>query len=685
MRVRSKPIITGILIINQFGGWAFADHDEHQQHESKIEFESMTISGEAADVSFKQVQDVQMDLSTANDGADILKKTPGISLIRQGGIGSDPVMRGLGGTRLNISIDGVPVGGVCNHRMDPATVYVKPGNIKNLLLLKGPQSVKYGNSIGGAVDFERRKPEYDELGVQLYSSYYYGSFNRQNFSFDSSVGNEYAYLGYTGNRTRGGDYEQGGGQTVELTHYDTWSDRYFIGFTPNKDTRLELSTTHTDGQIANATIHMDATDLNQDKYTLAFETLNLTPWFKELDFKLSHTIVDHTMDNFSIRESSLTQLILMRQVGQQTYVSSDAVFEPTEDFELSMGISYRRDAFDAMADAPDREQVEIGFEPFPTRTNKPLNPILNFENFGAYAELAWDSPFGTRFVGGARGDSLLTKTDLMHAAGEVSTLVLSGSHQKSRHNLYSGFFRGEHGFDEIPLTVALGYGHAQRAPDYWEVYSTDAFFLAPEKNNEVDLKLLYETEKSTTEVYGFYSRIDDYILVRGGAEAFNIDAERVGGEFLYSYQFDENWKISGDLAYTYAQNLTQDVPLALTPPLEGSIKLDYNYGPFNAGFKVRLVDRQTRVHDNHGNPLSLDSDGPTPGFTVYSLEMGYQPHEAVKLKFGIDNLSDKKYTEHLNRDGSGGFGGFFATSNKVNEPGRAFWGRISIDFDYPTQ
>lgn len=669
-----------IMLLSLSSESIFAEHDMTDQ---QLNLDEMTVRAVSNTESFQNFVNVQSELSNTNDGADILKQTPGISLIRQGGIGSDPVLRGLGGTRLNIQVDGVPIGGVCNHRMDPATIYIKPGSIERLLLLKGPQSVKFGNSIGGAVNFERRKPSFDRFGIKTYSSYLYGSFNQQDFSIDSSVGFEKGYLGYTGNRTRSGNYDQGGGQEVDLTHYDTWSDRYFFALTPTENSRLEFSTTHSDGLIANATIHMDATDLDQDKYAIDFEMLDLNSWFKEFSLKYSYTIIDHSMDNFTLRDSSLSQLILMRQVARQNYASTDAVFELTPDFEWSVGMSYRRDAFDAMADAPDREQVEIGFEPFPTPDRNPLNDILTFENFAGYSELKWMTNDNLTLVGGIRGDSRLAVTGTMRAAGEVSTVILSSSNQKRRQNLFAGFLRGEYDFESLPMSVALGYGHAERAADYWEIYSTDGLNLKQEKNNELDAKLIFETGQSKTELYAFYSRIDDYILVRGGAEALNIDAERTGGEILHQQRITDEIVLTGELSYTYGQNLTQDVPLALTPPLEGSMNLSYVRGPFDFGFKVRMADRQTRFHENHGNPLSLDRGQPTPGFTTYSLQLGYQPHEAVKLKFGVDNLTDKLYTEHLNRNGAGGFGGFFATAIKVNEPGRTFWGRISIDLDYP--
>ncbi|NOR81322.1 MAG: TonB-dependent receptor plug domain-containing protein, partial [Methyloprofundus sp.] len=139
-------------------------HTTEEQDPSAVTLESMVISSGQSPDAFESIKLIKKDLGIATDGADILKQTPGISVTRQGGTASDPILRGLGGTRLNISIDGIPFGGVCNHRMDPATAYVSPGSFDSLTLLKGPQSVKNGNNISGAVNFDREEIRYEEVG-----------------------------------------------------------------------------------------------------------------------------------------------------------------------------------------------------------------------------------------------------------------------------------------------------------------------------------------------------------------------------------------------------------------------------------------------------------------------------------------------------------------------------------------
>ncbi|MEO4008919.1 TonB-dependent receptor plug domain-containing protein, partial [Chromobacterium piscinae] len=80
----------------------------------------------------------------AADGASLLKNIPGFNVARKGGSSGDPLLRGLGGSRLAILADGGFVFGGCGGRMDPPTAYLFPDAYDVVEVVKGPQSVKLG-------------------------------------------------------------------------------------------------------------------------------------------------------------------------------------------------------------------------------------------------------------------------------------------------------------------------------------------------------------------------------------------------------------------------------------------------------------------------------------------------------------------------------------------------------------
>ena len=63
---------------------------------------------------------------------------------------------------------------------------------------------------------------------------------------------------------------------------------------------------------------------------------------------------------------------------------------------------------------------------------------------------------------------------------------------------------------------------------------------------------------------------------------------------------------------------------------------------------------------------------------VFSFNGAYRVSKHLKLSAGLDNLFDKRYSEHLNRAGDAGFG--FSADTRVNEPGRTAWTRLDLSF-----
>ena len=71
------------------------------------------------------------------DGGDFLRQINGVSGIRMGGHGVDPVIRGQSQTRLNILLDGAYIHGACPNRMDPPTAYSAMESYDSVTVIKG--------------------------------------------------------------------------------------------------------------------------------------------------------------------------------------------------------------------------------------------------------------------------------------------------------------------------------------------------------------------------------------------------------------------------------------------------------------------------------------------------------------------------------------------------------------------
>ncbi|HWZ47383.1 MAG TPA: TonB-dependent receptor plug domain-containing protein, partial [Herbaspirillum sp.] len=236
----------------------------------------------------------------AHDGADYLKTIPGFSVIRKGGADGDPVLRGMAGSRLNITADGQTMLGGCNNRMDPPTAYIFPAEYDKITVIKGPQTVLYGPvGSAGTVLFERsdyRMPP----GLKANSSIMFGSYGRR----DEVAGARYSladmYLQADATRSHSDDYRDGSGAAVHSA-YTRWSSRAAIGLTPDDDTLIELSVAKSDGRAAYADRRMDGARFSRQNVGLKFEKRNISPLVEKVAVQIYRNYVDHVMDNYTLR------------------------------------------------------------------------------------------------------------------------------------------------------------------------------------------------------------------------------------------------------------------------------------------------------------------------------------------------------------------------------------------------
>ncbi|HUX62589.1 TonB-dependent copper receptor [Sulfuricella sp.] len=619
----------------------------------------------------------------AHDGADYLKTIPGFSVIRKGGTDGDPVLRGMAGSRLNILLDGEQILGGCGNRMDPPTAYVFPESYDKITVLKGPQTVLYGpGNSAGTVLFERTIKRFDQPGWKFNGSLAAGSFGRNDQVADIRAGTPDYYVQGTATRSDANDYQDGSGKAVHSA-FTRWSTSGAIGWTPDNDTRLELTGTHSDGQAAYADRTMDGVKFARDNVGLKFEKNRISPLVEKVEAQAFYNYVDHVMDNYTLRSQSGMKMV--SNPDRETVGGRAAVgLRLAEATKATLGVDYQANKHTL------RSTINYA--------NMPRVEDANFRNYGLFGEL-------THYLG--ERDKLIAglRTDNWNAQDKRATLTIAGLGtvanptvgKERSETLTSGFGRYEYDLAGAPATLYAGLGHTERFPDYWELISAtkesattlSAFDSRPEKTNQLDVGVVYNSGKLTASVSGFYSKIDDYLMVqsnyvKGGRATTivrNVDATTWGGEAGLSYALSSNWKTDATLAYVRGDNDTDGTALAQLPPLEGRLGLTYDNKVWTVGSLLRLVSEQSRFDANKGNIVGQDI-GRTPGFAVFSLNGGYRPKKGTLISGGIDNLFDKTYAEHISRTGSptGGIAGFDQTT-RVNEPGRNLWVKLNIALD----
>jgi len=658
MKKFNNLLFSSLLLLSASGmhiSMAFAAAEEHGEKESIETFEEVVVTAPSVSNPLIVETDPKAPRQPvpAADGGGYLKNIPGFSVIRQGGTGSDPVFRGLGGTRLNVLLDGTDLLGGCPARMDPTSSYAFPESFSKITLLKGPESVRYGGgNVAGTVLFERETAPFFKPEVRVSSSLLVGSAGRNDELLDVTAGDTKGYVRIIKSRSDANDYTDGAGNKVH-SFYTRQSLSGILGWTPSTNTLYEFAVDTSTADAAYAGRTMDGAKFDQQDYSFKFEKKNLSPLVSGIQFKAYHNYVDHVMDDYSLRPTT-SMMPMWMEVDSTTTggrLAIDLALNPKT--QATVGLDYQKN-----------EHTGRKGDEGTAYDSQPRTPDLTFTNYGLFGDFKRTVDERNRLLGGARADNLdvksATATDTNHT--------------------YGAFLRYEHDAAKAPITSYIGIGHAERPADYWERNTgTGNFFLKPEKNTQLDTGLLYHNNKIKASASLFYSNVDDFILFTGTTGS-NINASLYGGESEVAYALNKNWTAIATLSAVRGTNDTSNKPLAQIPALEGSVGLKYNKEKVEAGLLWRGVLKQTRYDVGSGTATAQDLANAPGGFGILSTNMAYKPNKRIVIAAGVDNIFNKNYAEFLSRGGAAIATLDIPVSFRVNEPGRTLWLKTSYSF-----
>ena len=623
----------------------------------------------------------------ASDGGDYLKTIPGFALVRNGGTNGDPVLRGMFGSRLNILTNGSMLLGACPGRMDAPTSYISPETYDTLTVIKGPQTVLWGpGASAGTILFDREPEQFGELGSRINASVLGGSSGRFDKVVDAAAGGPQGYVRVIGNTAHADDYKDGNNDTVP-SRYDKWNGDVALGWTPNADTLLELTAGKGDGEARYAGRGMDGSQFKRESLGLRFKQSNISDVLEQIEAQVYYNYADHVMDNYSLRTPSGTGMMagpMASNVDRRTLGARVKATWRWADLQLISGL-----------DAQTNEHRQRSAMGINTYKDLPYTKDADFHNYGVFGELTWYAAERDRLISGARLDRASAKDFRQRIGSGMMSMPNPTADDSRADTLPSGFIRYEHDLADSPTTLYAGLGHAERFPDYWELFSPNsgpvgslnAFdSIKPEKTTQLDIGLQYKSRDLEAWVSAYAGTVHDYILfdytptamgTRSRAE--NINARIMGGELGAAYNLTSNWKADATLAYAWGKDTTHDTALPQMPPLDARFGLTYSQDTWSAGALWRVVAAQNRIDQNKGNVVGKDYDK-SPGFAVFSLNGAYRIDQHWKVSSGIDNLFGKDYAEHLNLAGNAGFGYPASDPQAINEPGRTFWTKVDMSF-----
>ena len=607
---------------------------------------------------------------------DILEKTEGVWMIKRGAYAAEPVIRGITGNRLLVTIDGMRIKGACTDKMDPATSYIEPTNLEKFELSKGGGNFQYGNALGGALNFNIKKPVFNP-GIPFsgkvetrYNSVSNGIDNalQMNYSRDN-----YAFLGGITYR-KNNNYSDGSGSEIAHSGYNKLNYNFSVS---RKNTSSLLNFSYIGDRAWNIgypALPMDVTHANANIYTLEYTRWPSVGFFNEYIIKVYYNAIDHLMDD-SQREVE----VRMDMPGNSQ--TTGGYFQGTKRLSDKSIIKIKTDANHSFLMA-EMTMYDEEAPPMFMLTWPEISAI----NSGIHGLLEYSIHDHWKLNAGLRIE--LAKNSMNSDLGQAHFSVFDYEKFSSAFITPSGSAELERKLGKSAQS-SFSISYTERAPDESEQFgfylynSQDGHdylgnpILGKEKSWQAQWSGAVKSKYMEVNGQFYYYLIEDYIFANsdpalsamtpgaiGVRRYINIDFAHYAGFELSALVMYNDWRLKSNVKYTSAVK-NDGSPLPLIPPLKWNNSVEYQ-SPF--GMSVRVDIDYSTAQDNINQEFGEDK---TPGFIIASLHLQQKilqtKNQNLLLQGGIENLTDKFYHEHLDW-------------NKLPRPGRNFYAGLKFWF-----
>src|ERR1700734_244176 len=170
---------------------------------------------------------------SSSDTAALLS---GVDSAQAGGVSGLPMIHGLGDDRIRTLVDGVPVAAACPMHMNPPLSYIDPSNVARIEIFPGVTPVRLGgDSIGGTIQVESAPPTFAATDDSVDRAGRLSTFYRSNSAAlggaaAASIAGTDLSLGFQGSATRTGDYDDGAGERINASSFETQNGQFTAAF-----------------------------------------------------------------------------------------------------------------------------------------------------------------------------------------------------------------------------------------------------------------------------------------------------------------------------------------------------------------------------------------------------------------------------------------------------------------------
>jgi iron complex outermembrane receptor protein len=609
---------------------------------------------------------------------DILSRIPSLSMTRRSSFGQEPGIRGLSGSRINVSLDGMKIFGACTDKMDPVTIYVEPQNLESFEAANGVCGTEQGSCTGGSLDMKLKDPDFNSgrslnglTGLTWHSaSNALSAFAGLEFS-DRKIAAK-----LNGVFRKSGDYTAGGGRKVPFSQYEKNNASLSLKYKLPGSQSVKLDFLTDNGKnIGFPALTMDVRRAEARIASFSWEIKPGESFIKYAEVKIYTNTIRHLMDDRD-RSGLIMYMDMPGKSRTDGLYLSGNLFLSRKIF-LNTRVDYYSNTLFA----------EMFMYPEGGRAMYMLTlPETKRQVGGIYLSPEWTIDSLSSVRAGIRRD--LGFTEMNDELG-LAQLGIFYKDTKERHEQgATSFFVDYKRKVGGAFLASIQAGWSERIPSVQEMYGYYLFNrldacdyignpdLKNESATQLSVMLQYDAPRINLSASPFLTWIDNYVegmrqeeysAMTAGAEGVKLyrnngSASMKGAEFSLKLNAEERWSMIHTTKYVHGEK-KDGTPMWQIPPLKSLTSVRYRRGLFNIQAESEWAASQKRI-----DPASGEIE--TPAYIIFNIRFSatwMHGKQSIEFNGGVENISDRNYHEHLDWGG-------------VPRPGRNFYSTLAFRF-----
>ncbi len=663
--------------------------------------EEIVILGEVDRRVFELAETVDI----APDSAALLKRAPGASVVTNGPLSGIAHYRGMSRFRISSQVDGALISPGGPNWMDTPLSYAPAAHLHSIEVYRGIAPVSAGmETIGGVINAKTWAGEFSDgdwtssgrlrTGIQ--------SVNEASLlSGNLVLANDQHRLKLSGLTESADDGEFAGGEILP-SEYER--QRFDVGYGLRLGRHsFQVTAGRSDtGDAGTAALPMDIQWIDADLASLShtYEGVDVV-----LRNRVYYSNIDHGMTNYHLRAAPGDPAMFRRNLTDAENVGFAAAAE-TGDWKFGL---------------------EGHQESHNSDINNPNNAMFFVENFD-HAERRILSLFAEREF--LFRDSLFAEFGLRYKHVEADAREVNATpammgmppavalrdnfnardRSRSEGNV-DWAMRFQYSVD-ADLAMYAGIARKSRAPAYQEMYLwlplqatggladgrtyTGSPDLDDEVAHELEIGLDWQAEAWTASPRLFYRDVDDYIqgttstnatavqfvrmmnMMNGTSNADplefrNVDARFYGADLDWAWRPGGPWSVDGTVSYVRGERDDIDDDLYRIVAPNALVAVHYVTPAWGLTLDAHAFAGQDDVSETNSETASA-------GYAILGMRGFWQISQRMRLGFGVDNLADRLYRDHLAGVNRAGGNPDLARGERL--PGHGRGGFLRLDYSW---